>query len=73
VVDRHRRPGQVTTIVWLAVVIAPRGRRRRRPCHSWTRWYSARIGEGVILTSSVFTHVQKMPIAFFSPRANGAP
>ena len=39
-----------------------------------TRWYSARIGEGVILDlrTAVFNHVQKMPIAFFTRTRTGA-
>jgi ATP-binding cassette, subfamily B, bacterial len=38
------------------------------------RWYSARIGEGVIydLRSKVFEHVQRMPIAFFTRTQTGA-
>ncbi len=39
-----------------------------------TRWYSARIGEGVIydLRSRVFAHVQRMPVAFFTRTQTGA-
>src|SRR3954447_9212676 len=39
-----------------------------------TRWYSARIGEGVIydLRSRVFEHVQRMPVAFFTRAQTGA-
>src|SRR3954463_15040521 len=38
------------------------------------RWYSARIGEGVIydLRSTVFQHVQRMPVAFFTRAQTGA-
>jgi ATP-binding cassette subfamily B protein len=38
------------------------------------RWYSARIGEGLIydLRSQVYAHVQKMPIAFFTRTQTGA-
>jgi ATP-binding cassette, subfamily B, bacterial len=38
------------------------------------RWYSARIGEGVIydLRSRVFEHVQRMPLAFFTRTQTGA-
>jgi ABC-type multidrug transport system fused ATPase/permease subunit len=38
------------------------------------RWMSARIGEGLILDlrQSVFDHVQKMPIAFFTRTRTGA-
>ena len=39
-----------------------------------TRWFSSRIGEGVILDlrTAVFDHVQKMPIAFFTRTRTGA-
>ncbi|TFV53233.1 ABC transporter ATP-binding protein [Blastococcus sp. TF02A-35] len=39
-----------------------------------TRWFSARIGEGVIydLRSKVFEHVQRMPVAFFTRTQTGA-
>jgi ATP-binding cassette subfamily B protein len=38
------------------------------------RWYSSRIGEGLIhlLRTKVFTHVQQMPIAFFTRTQTGA-
>jgi ATP-binding cassette subfamily B protein len=38
------------------------------------RWYSARIGEGLIydLRSQVFDHVQRMPLAFFVRTQTGA-
>ncbi|SDG28488.1 ABC transporter ATP-binding protein [Klenkia brasiliensis] len=38
------------------------------------RWYSARIGEGVIydLRARVFAHVQRMPVAFFTRTQTGA-
>lgn len=40
----------------------------------WSRWLSSRIGEGLILDlrTSVFDHVQKMPVAFFSRTRTGA-
>lgn len=40
----------------------------------WSRWLSARIGEGLILNlrTAVFDHVQRMPIAFFSRTRTGA-
>ena len=39
-----------------------------------TRWFSANIGESLILSlrTSVFDHVQKMPIAFFMRTRTGA-
>ncbi|WP_344836427.1 ABC transporter ATP-binding protein [Kribbella ginsengisoli] len=38
------------------------------------RWFSARIGEGLIydLRTQVFAHVQKMPVAFFTRTQTGA-
>jgi ATP-binding cassette, subfamily B, bacterial len=38
------------------------------------RWYSARIGEGLIfdMRTAVFTHVQRMPLAFFTRTQTGA-
>ncbi|MEY3098461.1 MAG: hypothetical protein RIS32_252, partial [Actinomycetota bacterium] len=38
------------------------------------RWFSARIGEGLIfdLRSQVFTHIQKQSIAFFTRTQTGA-
>ena len=38
------------------------------------RWYSARIGEGLIydLRTQVFAHVQRMPLAFFTRTQTGA-
>ena len=38
------------------------------------RWYSARIGEGLIydLRTQVFGHVQRMPLAFFSRTSTGS-
>jgi ATP-binding cassette, subfamily B, bacterial len=38
------------------------------------RWYSARIGEGLIydMRSQVFAHVQRMPVAFFTRTQTGA-
>ena len=40
----------------------------------WNRWYSAKIGEGLIydLRSQVFNHVQKQSIAFFTITQTGA-
>jgi ATP-binding cassette subfamily B protein len=40
----------------------------------WQRWYSARIGEGLIFTMRVrlFDHIQRMPVAFFTRTQTGA-
>jgi len=39
-----------------------------------SRWFSARIGEGLIydMRSQVFEHIQRMPIAFFTRTQTGA-
>ncbi len=40
----------------------------------WGRWFSARIGEGLIydLRTQVYDHVQRMPVAFFTRAQTGA-
>ena len=65
--------GEVATIVRLAVVIALVAV-ADAAVSLLTRWYSARIGEGVILDlrTAVFNHVQQMPIAFFTRTRTGA-
>jgi len=73
VVDVIVARGEVGTIVRLAVVIALVAV-ADAGVSLVTRWYSARIGEGVILDlrTAVFDHVQKMPIAFFTRTRTGA-
>jgi ATP-binding cassette subfamily B protein len=73
VVDVIVARGEVATIVRLAVVIALVAV-ADAAVSLVTRWYSARIGEGVILDlrTAVFDHVQKMPIAFFTRTRTGA-
>jgi ATP-binding cassette subfamily B protein len=40
----------------------------------WSRWCSTRIGEGLIfdMRSQVYTHISRMPIAFFTRTQTGA-
>ena len=40
----------------------------------WQRWISARVGEGLIfdMRTKVFSHLQRMPIAFFTRTQTGA-
>ncbi|THJ66696.1 ABC transporter ATP-binding protein [Arthrobacter echini] len=73
VVDVIVAGGEVRTVVWLAVLIALVAV-ADAAVSLVTRWYSARIGEGVILDlrTAVFDHVQKMPIAFFTRTRTGA-
>ncbi|ADB32672.1 ABC transporter related protein [Kribbella flavida DSM 17836] len=63
----------VSTVLWLAglialIAVAEAG------IGLFTRWLSARIGEGLILDlrTAVFDHIQKMPIAFFTRTRTGA-
>jgi ATP-binding cassette subfamily C protein len=73
VVDVIVADGSTRTVVWLAVVIALVAVADAAVSMA-TRWYSANIGEGVILDlrTAVFNHVQKMPIAFFTRTRTGA-
>ena len=40
----------------------------------WERWISSRVGESLIfdMRNKVFTHIQRMPIAFFTRTQTGA-
>ena len=73
VVDVIVARGEVGAIVRLAVLIAAVAVADAL-VSLVTRWFSARIGEGVILDlrTAVFDHVQKMPIAFFTRTRTGA-
>ena len=68
-----RDPGGTGTVVRIAAVVA--GLAVLDAALSLAqRWYSARIGEGLIhdLRTQVFDHVQRMPIGFFSRAQTGA-
>ena len=60
-------------VVWIAVVIAILAVIDAALSFA-QRWYSARIGEGLIydLRTAVFDHVQRMPLAFFTRTQTGA-
>ncbi|HST46999.1 MAG TPA: ABC transporter ATP-binding protein [Jatrophihabitans sp.] len=73
VVNQITGHGEVRVVVWIAVIIAglavvDAGLSLAQ------RWYSSRIGEGLIfdLRTSVFNHVQRMPLAFFTRTQTGA-
>jgi ATP-binding cassette subfamily B protein len=73
VVNQITRHGQVRVVVQIAFVIA--GLAVVDAVLSFAqRWYSARIGEGLIfdMRTSVFDHVQRMPLAFFTRTQTGA-
>lgn len=60
-------------VIWLAVLIALVAL-LEAGVNFVLRWVSSRLGEDVILSlrTSVFDHVQKMPIAFFTRTRTGA-
>ncbi|MFZ4515001.1 MAG: ABC transporter ATP-binding protein [Acidimicrobiia bacterium] len=67
------RPGDLGVITWmavLAVVVAVAG----AALSLIQRWYSARIGEGLIfdLRVALYDHVQRLPLAFFTRTQTGA-
>ena len=73
VVDVIERRGDGSDVVLLAVLIAVIAV-AEAALGMLNRWLSARIGEGIILDlrRAVFTHVQRMPIAFFTRTRTGA-
>ncbi|MDX6286539.1 MAG: ATP-binding cassette, subfamily bacterial [Frankiales bacterium] len=73
IIDRgilQHRPGVVTWLAGLVALIALLS----AAVSLAMRWYSARIGEGLIydMRSQVFSHIQRMPIAFFTRTQTGA-
>jgi ATP-binding cassette, subfamily B, bacterial len=73
VVNQISGHGSVRVVVQIAFVIA--GLAVIDAVLSFAqRWYSARIGEGLIfdMRTSVFDHVQRMPLAFFTRTQTGA-
>ncbi len=73
VVNEITGDGERSVVVWIAATIA--GLAVVDAVFSFVqRWYSARIGESIILDlrTAVFDHVQRMPIAFFTRTQTGA-
>jgi ATP-binding cassette, subfamily B, bacterial len=62
-----------TRVVWLAGLVAVLAVVNAGVSLA-NRWYSARIGEGLIydMRSKVYDHIQRMPIAFFTRTQTGA-
>ncbi|TYK53277.1 ABC transporter ATP-binding protein [Actinomadura decatromicini] len=73
VVDAIVDKSDSSTVVWLAILIAFLAL-AEGGLGLANRWLSARIGEGLILDlrTSVFDHVQRMPVAFFTRTRTGA-
>ncbi|MFI5255410.1 MAG: ABC transporter ATP-binding protein [Candidatus Limnocylindrales bacterium] len=73
IIDDGILPGNSGLVIGLAVVLA--GLALADAALSlWQRWISARIGEGLIfdMRTKVFSHFQRMPIAFFTRTQTGA-
>jgi ATP-binding cassette subfamily B protein len=73
VINEITSRGEVRVVVWIAVIIA--GLAVVSAGLSLAqRWYSARIGEGLIfdMRTGVFDHIQRMPLAFFTRTQTGA-
>ncbi|MCP2162166.1 ABC-type multidrug transport system, ATPase and permease component [Williamsia serinedens] len=73
VVNQITGHGSTATITWLALVIAGVAL-AEAGVGIVVRWLSASIGEGLILDlrRTVYDHVQKMPVAFFTRTRTGA-
>jgi len=73
VVDVIVGNGEVSTVIKLSVIIALIAL-VEAAVGLLSRWLSSRIGEGLILDlrRAVFTHVQRMPVAFFTRTRTGA-
>src|SRR5436305_11564854 len=73
IIDNGILPKDVGVVTWLAVLVAVLALVDAVVSLAM-RWYSARIGEGLIydMRSKVFSHVQRQPIAFFTRTQTGA-
>ncbi|MEV6821406.1 ABC transporter ATP-binding protein [Nocardiopsis dassonvillei] len=73
IIDRGILPGNTALVVWLALTAAGLAV-LESGLTLLGRWLSSRIGEGVIyqLRTQVFTHVQRMPVAFFTRTQTGS-
>jgi ATP-binding cassette subfamily B protein len=73
VVNQITRHGAPRVVVQIALVIAALAIVDAGLSFA-QRWYSARIGEGLIydMRTAVFDHVQRMPVAFFTRTQTGA-
>ncbi|MFB4310021.1 ABC transporter ATP-binding protein [Actinomadura sp. GTD37] len=73
IIDSGIVPGRQDVVIWLAVAVAGLAL-VEAVLGLAQRWYSARIGEGLIydLRSQVFAHVQRQPVAFFMRAQTGS-
>ncbi|WP_141587450.1 ABC transporter ATP-binding protein [Actinomadura sp. WMMA1423] len=73
IIDRGIVPGRSGVVLWFAGAVAGLAL-VEAVLGLMQRWYSARIGEGLIydLRSQVFAHVQRQPVAFFMRTQTGS-
>jgi ATP-binding cassette, subfamily B, bacterial len=73
IIDNGIVPRKLGVVAWLAVIIAAVAL-LDAALSLLQRWYSARLGEGLIydLRREVFDHVQRMPVAFFVRAQTGS-
>jgi ATP-binding cassette, subfamily B, bacterial len=73
IIDRGILPGNQAVVLWVAGVVAGLALLGAGLSIA-TRWFSARIGEGLIydLRTEVFEHVQRQPLAFFTRAQTGS-
>ncbi|WP_371942267.1 ABC transporter ATP-binding protein [Actinomadura chokoriensis] len=73
IIDSGIVPGRQGVVIWLAAAVAGLAV-LEAVLGLVQRWYSARIGEGLIydLRSQVFAHVQRQPVAFFMRAQTGS-
>jgi ATP-binding cassette subfamily B protein len=72
-VDEGVIPGDRSVVVTIALIVAGLAV-LDAALELLARWFSSRVGEGVIydLRTRVFSHVQRMPVAFFTRTQTGA-
>jgi ATP-binding cassette, subfamily B, bacterial len=73
IIDRGILPGNTSVVLWVAGVVAGLALFGAGLSVA-TRWFSARIGEGLIydLRTEVYEHVQRQPLAFFTRAQTGS-
>ncbi|WP_433479668.1 ABC transporter ATP-binding protein [Spirillospora sp. CA-142024] len=73
IIDQGIVPGRQNIVIWFAAAVAGLAL-VEAVLGLVQRWYSARIGEGLIydLRSQVFAHVQRQPVAFFMRAQTGS-
>jgi ATP-binding cassette, subfamily B, bacterial len=73
IIDKGILPGRTSVVLWVAGVAAGLALLGAGLSVA-TRWFSARVGEGLIydLRTEVYEHVQRQPLAFFTRAQTGS-